>query len=286
MIRIIDTYSQIETLFDNGMFNMRKWELYINSLYDESASIFKDDLRKCLDSGDYIYERDILPIINAVCANSQLGTLHSLFCIITDDLNQKIIYHFGCELDVDIVLYVGLCNAAGWVTNINGRDVVLLGIEKILELNWCDVSSMYGLIYHELGHIYHKQYGMFHQQSANNNCNYVWQLFTEGIAMYFEQVLVDNYNYYHQDKSGWLEWCDNHFQQIVKDFCNDLPTMTKSNQKYFGDWVSYHGKGDIGYYLGAKFVQQLCDKYDFEQLINMTIDDIYQEFLFFAASKL
>jgi len=62
--------------------------------------------------------------------------------------------------------------------------------------------------------------------------------------------------------------------------------MTKSNQKYFGDWVSYHGKGDIGYYLGAKFVQQLCDKYDFEQLINMTIDDIYQEFLFFAASKL
>lgn len=286
MIQIIDTYSQIETLFDNGMFNIEKWELYINSIYDKSANIFKDDLRECLDSGDYVYEKDILPILNAVYENSHLGTLHASFCKIIDGLNQKIVNRFERELDIDIVLYVGLCNAAGWVTNINERNVVLLGIEKILELNWCDVSSMYGLIYHELGHIYHKQYGMFHQQSANSSYNFVWQLFTEGIAMYFEQVLVNNFNYYHQDKNGWLEWCDNHFQQILEDFYNDLPTMTRENQKYFGDWVSYHGKGDVGYYLGTKFVQQLCGKYDFEQLINMTIDDIYQEFLFFAKLKL
>ena len=134
--------------------------------------------------------------------------------------------------------------------------------------------------------MYHKQYGMFHQQSDNNSQNYVWQLFTEGIAMCFEQTLVDNSNYYHQNKNGWLEWCDNHYQQILADFYHDLPTMTKSNQKYFGDWVSYRGKGDVGYYLGTKFVQQQCDKYDFEQLINLTIDEIYQEFLFFAESKL
>lgn len=286
MIKIIDTYPQIGTLFDDGTFNMEKWELYINFNYDKSANIFKDDLRKYLDSGNYVYEKDILPILNAVYENSNLETLYSSFCKITDGLNEKIIDHFGCELDIDIVLYIGLCNAAGWVTNINGRDVILLGIEKILELNWCDEDSMYGLIYHELGHVYHKQYGMFHQQSDNNSQNYVWQLFTEGIAMCFEQTLVDNSNYYHQNKNGWLEWCDNHYQQILADFYHDLPTMTKSNQKYFGDWVSYRGKGDVGYYLGTKFVQQQCDKYDFEQLINLTIDEIYQEFLFFAESKL
>ncbi len=286
MIKIIDTYPQIGTLFDDGTFNIEKWELYINFNYDKSANIFKDDLRKYLDSGNYVYEKDILPILNAVYENSNLETLYSSFCKITDGLNEKIIDHFGCELDIDIVLYIGLCNAAGWVTNINGRDVILLGIEKILELNWCDEDSMYGLIYHELGHVYHKQYGMFHQQSDNNSQNYVWQLFTEGIAMCFEQTLVDNSNYYHQNKNGWLEWCDNHYQQILADFYHDLPTMTKSNQKYFGDWVSYRGKGDVGYYLGTKFVQQQCDKYDFEQLINLTIDEIYQEFLFFAESKL
>lgn len=286
MIKIIDTYSQIENLFDNGKFNLKKWELYINSTYDKSANIFKDDLRECLDSGNYVYEKDILPILNAVYENPQLETLYSSFCRITDGLNKKVIDRFGCELDIDITLYIGLCNAAGWVTNINGRDVILLGIEKILELNWCDISSMCGLIYHELGHVYHKQYGIFHQQSNNRNQNFVWQLFTEGIAMHFEQVLINDFNYYHQDKNGWLEWCDNHFQQILEDFYNDLTTMTTSNQKYFGDWVSYHGKGDVGYYLGTKFVQQLCDKYCFEQLINMTITDVYQEFLFFRKSRL
>ena len=281
MIKIIDTYSQIEILFDNGNFDIEKWELYINSIYDKSASIFKDDLRDCLDNGNYVYEKDILPILNAVYKNPQLETLYSSFCDITDCLNEKILDRFECELNVDIVLYVGLCNAAGWVTTINERDVVLLGIEKILELNWCDLSSMYGLVYHELGHIYHKQYGMFHQLSDNNARNFVWQLFTEGIAMCFEQALVNDSNYYHQNKDGWLEWCDNHYEQILADFHSDLLTMTKSNQRYFGDWVSYHGKGDVGYYLGTRFVQQLCGKYAIEQLIRMDIDDIYQEYLGF-----
>ena len=145
---------------------------------------------------------------------------------------------------------------------------------------------MYGLVYHELGHIYHKQHGMLHQCSVNSGRNFVWQLFTEGIAMYFEQALVDDLDYYHQNKNGWLEWCNNRYDQILEDFCSDLPTMTKSNQRYFGDWVSYHGKGDVGYYLGTRFVQRLCDKYDLKQLISLTIDDVYREFSFFAGSNL
>lgn len=285
MITIIDTYSQIETLFDDGNFNIEKWELYINSVYDSSADIFKEDLKDCLASGSFDYEKDILPILNAVYKNPQLKALHSSFCYTTDCINKKILDCLGCELNVDVVLYVGLCNAAGWVTTINGRDVVLLGIEKILELNWCDVSAMYGLIYHELGHIYHKQYGAFHQWSEHNTRNFVWQLFTEGIAMYFEQALVNDFNYYHQNKNGWLEWCNNHYKQILADFHSDLPTMTKSNQRYFGDWVSYHGNGDVGYYLGTKFVQQLCNKSSIERLIQMNIEDIYQEYLIFTELK-
>ncbi|MBQ7010566.1 MAG: hypothetical protein IJN63_02575 [Clostridia bacterium] len=285
MIKIIDTYSQIESLFDNGSFNIEKWELYINSIYAGSAHIFKDDLKDCLDNGNFVYEKDILPILNAVYKNPQLVNLHSSFCSITDGLNKKILDCFGRELNVDIVLYMGLCNAAGWVTTVNGRDVVLLGIEKILELNWCDESSMYGLVYHELGHIYHKQCGIFHQRSDNTVRNFVWQLFTEGIAMHFEQALVNDFNYYHQNKNGWLEWCDDHYEQISADFHSDLPTMTRSNQRYFGDWVSYRGKGDVGYYLGTKFVQQLCDRYSIEQLIKMNIDDVYREYLTFTESK-
>ena len=286
MIRIIDTLSQIDSLFDNETFNNEKWEIYINSIYDESADIFKSDLKEYLESGNYVYEKDILPIINAVHGHTSLQTLQTSFYKVTDGLNEKIEDCFEHELDVDIVLYLGLCNAAGWVNNINGRDVILLGIEKILELNWCDEDSMYGLVYHELGHVYHKQYGVFNQHSEENSRNFVWQLFTEGIAMYFEQVLVGDINYYHQNKNGWLDWCEKYFQQILSDFYSDLPTMTRFNQKYFGDWVNYCGRCDVGYFLGAKFVQHLCGKFGFEPLIKIGIDESYQEFNMFLEEYL
>lgn len=285
MIKIIDTFSQIDSLFNNGTFHLKMWKEYINSIYDKASSIFEDDLKEYLDSGNYVYENDILPIINTVHGHSSLETLHTSFINVTNELNERIISCFDHEMDIDIVLYVGLCNAAGWVTNINGRDVILLGIEKILELNWYDEDSMHGLIYHELGHVYHKQYGVFNQYSDNSSLHFIWKLFTEGIAMYFEQTLMNDLHYYHQNKNGWLTWCDNHFQQILTDFQSDLPMMTRFNQKYFGDWANYCGKGDVGYYLGARFVQYLCGKYNFEQLINAEIGDISQEFFRFAEEK-
>ena len=243
MIKIIDTFAQINDLFEDEKFILDKWKTYMNSIYDNAAKLVIDDMKDCLDSGDYVYEKDILPIINAVYRHPDLELLYSSFCRVTEGLNKKVLDCFGHDVDIDIVLYVGLCNGAGWVTNINDRDVILLGVEKILELNWLDEASMCGLIYHELGHAYHTQYGDFNQQSDISEQNFVWQLFTEGIAMYFEQILVNDFNYYHQDKNGWLEWCDNHFSEILADFRNDLEAMTKCNQRYFGDWVSYSGKG-------------------------------------------
>ena len=206
MIKIIDTFAQINDLFEDGKFILDKWKTYMNSIYDNAANLVIDDMKECLDSGDYVYEKDILPIINAVYRHPDLELLYSSFCRVTEGLNKKVLDCFGHDVDIDIVLYVGLCNGAGWVTNINDRDVILLGVEKILELNWLDEASMCGLIYHELGHAYHTQYGDFNQQSDISEQNFVWQLFTEGIAMYFEQILVNDFNYYHQDKNGWLEW--------------------------------------------------------------------------------
>ena len=191
MVQIIDTFSQIGEVFCNGRFDLKRWREYINTIYRNTSDIFEDDLQEYVDSGSYTYEDDILPILNRVQGHPFLETLHTSFVRVTKGLNQRIIDCFAHELEIDIVLYLGLCNAAGWVTNINGRDVILLGIEKILELSWYDEDSMYGLIYHELGHIYHKQYGAFEQEGRNQSQNFIWQLFTEGIAMYFEQLLMN-----------------------------------------------------------------------------------------------
>lgn len=282
MVTIRDTFSQIDRVFCDGRFDLKRWRGYINSIYRKAAGIFENDLQEYINSGSYTYEDDILPILNRVQGHPFLETLHTSFVRVTKGLNQRIIDCFAHELELDIVLYLGLCNAAGWVTNINGRDVILLGIEKILELSWYDEDSMYGLIYHELGHIYHKQYGAFEQEGRNQSQNFIWQLFTEGIAMYFEQLLMNDLCYYHQNKDGWQDWCDAHFQQILMDFQADLPTMTRFNQRYFGDWVDYCGRADVGYYLGARFVQDLGSRYNFEQLIRLEIEEVTREFFRFA----
>lgn len=282
MVQIIDTFSQIGEVFCNGRFDLKRWREYINTIYRNTSDIFEDDLQEYIESGSYTYEDDILPLLNRVQGHPFLETLHTSFVRVTNGLNQRIIDCFAHELEIDIVLYLGLCNAAGWVTDINGRDVILLGIEKILELSWYDEDSMYGLIYHELGHIYHKQYGAFEQEGRNQSQNFIWQLFTEGIAMYFEQLLMNDLSYYHQNKDGWKNWCDAHFQQILMDFQADLPDMTRFNQRYFGDWVDYCGRADVGYYLGARFVQDLCSRYDFEQLIRLEIEEVTREFFRFA----
>lgn len=202
MIKIVDTLSQINALFDNGEFNYPKWRRYINSIYDGCEDIFIDDVRECIATGKYTWQKDFLPKINNVYGNDKLQVLYSSFLQVINGLDERIVQKFGREVDADIVLYLGLCNGAGWVTDIDDRTVILLGIEKIIELNWCSPDDMRGLIYHELGHVYQAQYGVLECRCKDNAKNFVWQLFVEGVAMYFEQALVGNLNYYHQDKDG------------------------------------------------------------------------------------
>ena len=278
MIKIINTLPQINELFDNGEFNYSQWREYINSIYRGCADIFIDDVREYIATGKYTWNNDFLPIINAVYQNPKLEKIQNSFERVVDGLNERITQKFGREVDADIVLYLGLCNGAGWVTDIDGRMVVLLGIEKIIELDWTSVDDMCGLIYHELGHIYQAQYGILNHRCKDDSKIFVWQLFTEGVAMYFEQALVGNINYYHQDKNCWKIWCDEYFEQILCDFKADLPTMNAHNQRYFGDWANYHGKGDVGYYLGARFVHYLLERYKFDDLINFDIYEICKLF--------
>lgn len=285
MIKIVDTYYQINKLFDNGAFNYSKWEEYINSVYDNSAHIFRDEVEKYINSGKYTFEKDFLPVIDAVCENPKLNALHESFLTVTDNLDKRVTDCFGRELNIDIVLYLGLCNAAGWVTSINGTDAVLLGVEKIIDLGWHSADSMCGLIYHELGHVYHAQHGKFKQKSDDNKREFVWQLFTEGIAMYFEQAVVGDFNYYHQNINGWKEWCDKNFLRILTDFNRELPDMTRFNQRYFGDLCDYYGHSDVGYYLGARFVHYLVTKYQFDDLIGFDIDLVYSLYTAFLKQQ-
>jgi len=61
----------------------------------------------------------------------------------------------------------------------------------------------------------------------------------------------------------------------------DLPTMSFDNQRWFGDWVSYRSHGDVGYYLGCRFVRFILQQYAFDEILSFEIDQVvalYEQF--------
>ena len=278
-MKIINTYPDLLAAYEDDVFRFQKWESYIDSILPGVSSLLISDVQKCLETGKVSWDRDYLPVLNAVANNCELREkANSSFCSVTRNLEQIIYDKFGKNLDVDIIFYLGLCNGAGWVTEYHERKVILLGIEKIMELNWCGIDDMHGLIYHELGHVYQGQYGILKRTFDNDTDTFLWQLFAEGVAMYFEQTLVENPDYYHQDKDGWKKWCDDHLEEIKADFNHALKTMTYANQRYFGDWVEYNGHMDVGYYLGCQFVRYMLSMYEFDEIICFDIDIVTQLF--------
>lgn len=277
MLKIINAVEDIENLFMNGIFKLEYWNTYMDSLLPNHKNLFLDDMSQTVTTGRFTFENDYLPILNAVLLKEEkINKAIKSFSLVTENLNEKICKTFGKSINATIMLYVGLCNGAGWVVNLDSEQYVLLGIEKIIELDWYDTKAMYGLIYHELGHIYQMQHGVLTREYKGSD-SFLWQLFTEGIAMYFEQRLMADDNFFHQNVNGWMNWCDANIYRIKVDFNNDLANMSRSNQRYFGDWVNYYGKPDVGYYLGARFVQWLNKRYTFDEMINFDISIIKVE---------
>ena len=275
-MNIIDTYPALLSAYEGTSFSLELWKDYFDRMLPGASPLLIADMEKCLRAG-YTWEKDFLPVLNAVAREDSLrGQAHDSFCAVTKNLDRTIRDRFGKDLDVDLIFYLGLCSGAGWVTEHQKRNIILFGIEKIMELDWCGLEDMRGLVYHELGHVYQAQYGILERDFSGPADCFLWQLFTEGIAMCFEQALVRDPDYYHQDKNGWKAWCDDHLDEIKADFDRDLNTMTQASQRYFGDWVSYHGRHDVGYYLGCRFVKYILSEHQFDAVICFDIDRVKQ----------
>ena len=285
-MNIIDVTKDIQMAYESGHFNIEKWKNYMYYVLPHAKDICLYDMEDSISHG-LSWEKDYLPVLNLVPLNiDKLMEITQSFYKVTENLEETISAKFNKVLDVDIVLYLGLCNGAGWVTTINGKTTVLLGIEKIIELDWVDIDSMNGLILHELGHVYQEQYGVLYREFDAQRDHFLWQLFTEGIAMVFEQEIVYDSEYYHQDNGEWKNWCSQNVALIRQSFRNDLDTMTKENQRYFGDWVDFYGYGDVGYYLGTRFVRFLLEHDCFNNLISYDIDEVRKGFEMFLDSNL
>ena len=276
-MRAVDRSAQMFEAFGNGVFDLEKWKRYADRYIPGARELCLKDVQECTEDSGLSWEKDYLPVLNALADDpSKAEKAVKAFREVTEHLEERILKRFKRSVDADVILYLGLCNGAGWVTTLEGKRVVLLGIEKIAELNWCDRDSMNGLIIHELGHVYQSQYGKLTIETGSVPDRFLWQLFTEGIAMVFEQEVIGDPEYFHQDVHGWKDWCDSHAEMIRDSFDRDLKTMTPADQRYFGDWVSFEGYGDTGYYLGTRFVRYLMQSDDFDNIIGYDITMVRQ----------
>ncbi|MBP5231430.1 MAG: hypothetical protein ILO68_06830 [Clostridia bacterium] len=244
-------------VYPGGRFSLSAWKETFSSFPPGLAKVCLADLDEVLGYG-LDWEKDFLPVLNAAAPGTDLfrRTADS-FRRACEGLEKRIFHCFGRVPDADLILYPGLCSGAGWVTELEGRFAVLFGIEKIVELGWYEKPLMEALVFHELGHVHHRVFGRPEPEteSGEGPAAFLWQLFQEGIAMVYEQTLMGDERFFHQDRDGWADWCASNLRRVAFDFERDRFEMTRGTQRYFGDWVFYDGRPDAGYYLGAAFVR-------------------------------
>lgn len=275
-MKIIDTYSNIFKSYENNVFNKALWDNYAISSFDGLKEKIEKDFSRLTDYKDKIYK-----ILNDVPRNIKSAEIaHQSFINATKNLSDKIQNKFNVDLNVTVILYLGLGNAAGWATTIKNQKVVLIGLEKIIELGWYNESDIQDLIYHELGHIYHS---LFEHKELfmNKKKQAVQQLYREGIAMVFEQTLCDDISRYHQNVDDWLNWCIDNDKLIKAEYLKKI--QNKENvQNFFGDWCSFMGHSDVGYYLGTAFVRFLIKDYSLQEIASMKLSALLKHFYIFA----
>ncbi len=101
MIRCVDTFSEIPTIYPNGVFDLARWRAYAQNHFGENISLFEDDMNECLATGSYTFERDYLPVLQAVWQHPWLEEMHQSFLAVVKGLSERLTQKFGNDLDVE-----------------------------------------------------------------------------------------------------------------------------------------------------------------------------------------
>lgn len=165
------------------------------------------------------------------------------------------------------VVYVGIGCGAGWATTYNGNLAVLMGLENIVDCRWFQKKSIRGLIYHEIGHLYHDHLMNMGKKHPKNDAYQT--LYQEGFAQRIEHIIQGKETWHESmgiNPPNWKRWCEENISLIAKYFVKNQNDIVKL-RKLFGHWYNYKGMKQCGYYLGHEVIKQL-------QLKGKPIDEI------------
>lgn len=291
MIKIIDTFKDYKSCFQNKLKSsiedkIKIWQDCYISKYPELEKKCKNDYE--LSGYEWKHIAESMVFNRTEDDFSKMVKAYENITAIIDGIIYRTTKIFNVDLDLNIVLYCGLCNSAGWVDRYDGKRAVLLGIDKIAELNWHTKEKIESLIYHELCHVVHYELrgeddlpeGVEHNKYNEG----VWRIYEEGFAQYFEVKLMAG----GIDPRGaeWLDKCSLNEKELKKLYINALHDNKTGTRDFFGDWFSVLGLSDTGYFLGSRLIQKLREKYSIKEIAKLPFKDIEKETMVFLGEAL
>jgi len=161
----------------------------------------------------------------------------------------------GFRQALAFVIYVGIGCGAGWATMYQDNPAILFGLENIAEEGWDDVAVLWGMIAHEIGHLWHFEQRA--QAGLAPGRGPWWDLYTEGLAQRCEQIIAGKESWHMAAQYvDWVSWCEQELPWLAREFLR-VVEAGDDVRPFFGSWFALRGRKQTGYFLGCEVVRQL-----------------------------
>ncbi|WP_069650112.1 hypothetical protein [Caloranaerobacter ferrireducens] len=283
MIKIIDTFKEFKEVFQNNLDlsieeKIELWDKAYICKFPELEKKIKEDY----DLNGYNWREIAKSKVfnNTKKDYEKMMQAYNNILQIINGINKKVFDIFNLDLELNIVLYCGLCNSAGWVDRYNGKRAVFYGIDKIAELEWHTIEKLDPLIAHELCHVIHFELrgeDDLPKEVEKNKYNIgIWRIYEEGFAQFYQNKLLGK----DVDSRGkeWLKKCNDKKNDLKKLYEQALKEE-EGTKRFFGDWFKILGVSDAGYFLGAELIKKLDQKYSIKDLAQLNFSIIEKEVL-------
>ncbi len=249
-----------------GVPNFTDWKAYYKEL---------ELYNKCTE--DYIEEGyDIKEIVNSkvfVYSEAEIDRMYKTIEIIKrkyPSIQKSLCELFeDASLDVEVVIYHGLGNGAGWADSYGEKKAILLGVEKIVELGWDSEEKLTSLMAHEFAHLAHEKMRGHNLMIYEGREGDIFRMYIEGYATYFE----DNFFSRTITMPEWVKSCKELEKELKLAYLEVLKGKRESKH-FYGDWFTTFDIPDTGYFLGLQFVKTMLDKYSYIDIGRLTFEEI------------
>jgi hypothetical protein len=251
---------------------LAEWERYISAwpaLRELCQGEYGDNWREVFFS--HVFPRLCLSI-------EKMKAAHDNLLAVLPSVTERGANFFGRVAEVNIVVYIGLGNGAGWVTDYEGVPAILFGLENIADLDWTDVASLQYLVAHEICHVAHqalrgkREWSGLLQGTAEDGS---LRLYLEGFAERYQELVL-GYPAFNRYGASWPAWCkENHIR--LCGLYRERIDAGEAVSEFYGNWNHIGGKSDAGYYLGREFVLYLEGlKLDIQQIASLPREKVRQ----------